>query len=266
MLDSWCVVSGYSYRRFLGAWVPFLNFVSPEGSGSFLLWGRHVFCFDGRYCWMCGLRPPDCDLGLCSFCYGSVRGLRYRLIVEGYDRVYEPGLEEVFGDLLSRHYVVYIGAFGPLYKVGITRYDRNGSCRGFVSRLVEQGFDAAVVFDANLNIIGAQDLERDIAETFGLRDRLYFDDKVSVLHEGFDRQEFFGLVSDVADFVRGEVVWRVVFRWPRFVDFDEVFDGDFLFGEFVYRRGNITVARNCSEVLAVNLNGLVGRGLVSWEV
>jgi len=215
---------------------------------------------------MCGVGRPVSGLGLCEGCYCSVRGLRYRLVVEGYDSVYEPGLEEVLGDLFSRRFVLYVGAFGPLYKVGIACFDRFGSRRGFVYRLVEQGFDAAVVFDVGLNVVEAQDLERDVVSTFGLRDRLCFGDKVGVLHEGFDRQEFRGVVEDVAGFVGGEVVWRGVFRWPGFVDFDGVFDGDFLEGDFVYRRGNVVVARNCSEVLAVNLNGFVGRGLVSWEV
>ena len=266
MGGAWSVVSGYFYKRFFGVWFPFLRFVSPEGNGSFVLWGRHTFCFDGYFCWMCGRPLRDSVAGLCDDCVSSVRGLRYRLVVEGYDKVYEPGLEDVVRDLIDAHYVVYVGAFGPLYKVGITRFDRFGSRRGFLGRLVEQGFGLAAVIDGGFNLFDAQDVERDIVGTFGVRDRLYFDDKIGVIHEDHDEQEFRGLVEDVVKFVGGRIVWYGGFRWPCYVDFDRVFDGDVLFGDFVYRRGNVTVARNCSEVFAVNLNRFVGRGLVSWEV
>jgi len=265
-VGSWCVVGGYYYRRFFGVWAPFLRFVSPEGCGSFILWGHHTFVFGGRYCWMCGAPLIGGGLGLCERCYCSVRGLRYRLVVEGYEKVYDPSMREIFGDLIDRRYYLYVGAFGPLYKVGITSADRMGSRRGYLTRLAEQGFGLAAVIDAGLNLIGAQDAERDIADSFGIRDRLHFDDKIMYVSYEHDEQEFRGLVEDVARFVRGKVVWFGRFSWPGFVDFDSVFDEGFLCGGFVFRRGNIVVVSNCCENLAVNLNGLVGRGIASWEV
>lgn len=265
-MDGWCVVSGFYYRRFYGDWFPFLRFVCPEGVGSFVLWGFHFFRFGGRRCWMCGLRPVETGLGLCRACYFSFRGYRYRAVVEGVDRVFGEGVEEFLGDLLSRRYVLYVGVFGSLYKVGIAAFDRFGVRRGFVFRLVEQGFDAAVVFDLGLNLVGAQELERDVVDTFGLRDRLGFFDKIGVIHEEPDFQEFRGLVDDVSDFVGADPFWEGVFSWSGFVDFDSVFRGDSFVGSFVFRRGNVGVARNCGEVLAVNFNDFVGRVLVDSEV
>lgn len=264
---GWVVFSRVFYKRWLGSWFPFVEFLGPEGRGAFLLWGFHWFVFGGRRCWLCGRNiPSDNSLGLCDECYFSWRGLRVRLFVEGYDRVYSPELRSVFSGVLDRRFYLYVGAFGSLYKVGIVVADRFGSGHGFVGRLVEQGFDVVAVFDGGFDIFRAQDLERDVARSFGLRDRLGFREKLDALFSGVDVREFLGLVEDVRDFVGGDVVFLRRFRWGSPRDFDSVFRGGELLGSGVFRRGNVYVVRNCSEVLAVNLHDFVGREVLVWEV
>jgi len=258
------VLTGYFYRRFLGEWWPYISFRSLEGRGSFPLWGRHYFVFDGYWCVVCGGRPPY-RLGMCYDCYFSVDGLRRRIVVEGLS-AYDPAYADVLSDVVMREYVIYLGAFGPIYKVGVTALDRFGSPRGFLTRLAEQGFQYAGVVRGGFNLFEALELERDVARVFGVRDSIRFEEKVGVLHEDADLRELRVLVDEVADFVHGGVIWFGGFRWDDAVDFDSVFRGDVLFGDFGFWRGNITIVRNCSEVLAVNLNDVSSRGVMCSEV
>ena len=187
------VLTGYFYRRFLGEWWPYISFRSLEGRGSFPLWGRHYFVFDGYWCVVCGGRPPY-RLGMCYDCYFSVDGLRRRIVVEGLS-AYDPAYADVLSDVVMREYVIYLGAFGPIYKVGVTALDRFGSPRGFLTRLAEQGFQYAGVVRGGFNLFEALELERDVARVFGVRDSIRFEEKVGVLHEDADLRELRVLVD-----------------------------------------------------------------------
>lgn len=263
------VVSGYEYRDFLGDFVPFIRFNGPEGGGVFPLMGDVFLPFSGHYCVWCGVPIGEgAPLNICGDCYSSRRGIRFRLIVEGYSSFEDSSVFELESDLIYARYVVYIGVFGNKLKVGVSRFDRGGSEYGFIDRLIEQGFSSGVAFGL-FDLITAQDLETDIAREFGLLTRLNFKNKLSALTSPeFSLSDLEDLAIEVLGFIGGDaqIIWFGSFDWSFPLDFDDIWSGDVLCGEVVGYRGNIVFVSDGSSILAVNLNDLVGRGIVDWEV
>jgi len=263
------VVRGYHYGDVFGDFVPFIDVFGLNGSSCFLLWDRHSFVFRGRFCRWCGsFLDGFSRLGLCGGCYYSARGVRYRLIVEGYD-VFDYSVVLEHSDLVFRDYVLYLGVFGDLVKVGISSFNRGGVVNGFVDRLLEQGFDHAVVIDGGFDLVSAQDLERDVSREFGLVTALSFRDKLDHIYSkgDFSLSDLVLLGEEVVRFIgSGRIIWSGSFNWCVPPDFDGVWSGDFLIGDFFFARGNLVFVDDGSERLVVNLSDLVGRGIVSWEV
>ena len=263
------VVSGFGYRVFLGDLFPFLFFVGPEQGGAFPLFGDVFLVFSGRFCRWCGcVLDGFSRLGLCGCCYSSRRGVRYRLLVEGYRSFGDVSVFESESDLVFGDYVLYFGVFGSAVKVGVSRFDRGGVSFGFVDRLVEQGFSSAVAIGF-FDLVSAQDLEREVAGEFGLACSLGFFDKLELLgSREFSLGSLMGLVGEVLDFIGGgaRVVWFGSFSWPCPSGFDYVWSGDVLSGSLVGFRGNLGFFSDGSSVFVVNFSDLVGRGIVDWEV
>ena len=67
-------------------------------------------------------------------------------------------------------YVLYIGKKENYWKMGISRYFRNNIDSGFLSRLVEQGFQEVVIFRSKdrLNLITAQKREQKLSLEFNI--------------------------------------------------------------------------------------------------
>ena len=263
------VVSGFHYRELLDELFPFLSFVGPGGFGAFPLFGDVFLVFSGRFCRWCGSPIGSSSrVGLCDSCYSSRRGVRYRLLVEGYRSFPDVSVLESESDLVSASYVLYFGVFGSRVKVGVSRFDRGGVPFGFVDRLVEQGFSSAVAIGF-FDLVSAQDLESDVAREFGLETSLGFYDKLDVLgSEEFSLDVLMSLVGEVLDFIGdgARVIWFGSFSWPYPSDYDFVWSGDVLSGDLVGFRGNLGFFDDGSSVFVVNLNDLVGRGIVDWEV
>lgn len=261
------IVRGYHYGDLLGDFVPYLDVLGLNGSSCFPLWGYHSFVFSGKFCrWCASCINGFSRLGLCSDCLSSFRGIRYRLLVEGYD-VFDYSVVLEHSDLVFRDYVLYLGVFGDLVKVGVSSLERGGVSNGFIDRLLEQGFDCAVVI-GKFDLITVQDLERDVSREFGLVTTLSFRDKIdSVYSRGLSLGGLVSLSEEVIDFIgSGDIIWSGSFDWGVPPVVDDVWSGDFLDGEVVFARGNLLFVRDSSEVLVVNLSNLVGCGIVSWEV
>lgn len=253
------VVSGFGYRIFGGGFSPYLLFLGWGGVSLGYLRGFHSFVFSGRFCRWCGAPLVGGErLGLCSSCYFSPRGVLYRSVVEGCDG---------FSSVPSHRYVVYLGSFGDVVKVGVSRFDRGGVSGGFLFRLLEQGVGRFAVFDGGWSVCDAQRVERELVEEFGFVDRVSFLDKVDLFFGGeVSEGRFSSVVADVLGFLGGaRLVGLGYFPWVL-RDFDFVWGGDFLVGEVVGFRGNLVVFDDGSSRFAVDLSGLVGRGVVCGEV
>jgi len=258
--DASFVVSGFGYRRFLDDLFPFLELFGFDGSSLVFLLGFHFFVFSGRFCRWCGAPiSSGAFLGLCDSCLSSPRGVSYRVIVSGCDGSVVP----------PYRYVVYLGSFGDVVKVGVSRLDRNGSSNGFLFRLLEQGVEHFAVFDGGWNVCVAQSVEVKLVEEFGFVDRVSFLDKLDLFYEdGLSLGEFSSIVSEVHDFLGSGVslVSQGMLSWPRLSAFDFVWHGSFVSGEIVGFRGNLVLFDDGSSRFAVDLSSLVGSGVVCWEV
>ena len=254
--DVGFIISGFHYKEFFDGMIPYLEYFSGDGSGSFPLFGEVYFEFSGRFCKWCG-SPNVSDLGICDACLKSPGGMIYSAIVKGYPMV--P---------ISHNYIIYIGSFGSLLKVGISRFDRGGVDFGFVSRLLEQGFDKAVVLVGDFDLFDAREIEAEVSRFYRIPDKLYLSDKLNHLSDDqYSLEELYSIASDIiSSFSLNCSIYSFAFDWPDALDFSYVWSGDILSGKVVSFRGNLVFFDDGSDVFVVDLNSLINRGIMSWEV
>ncbi|MEX2689668.1 MAG: hypothetical protein Q6351_005020 [Candidatus Njordarchaeum guaymaensis] len=266
-VDVSFVVTGYSWRRYLGDYWPYIDYLYEGRKGGFILYGYHYLRFAGRFCRWCGSEEIVSDLGLCSKCYGSPNGIKYRVIVKGYEEVGDPTIYDLIADLLHYRYILYLGSFGSKLKVGISRLNRDGDFRGYLGRIIEQGLDSAVVFDGGYDLLQAQEMEKTISSDFGISQVIRFNEKLDELQNGTSYRD----VRDVAEDILREyrdlsVIWFGRISWSEPRSFDHIWREDVIDGELIYARGNIAIFETGSKKIAVNLSSLAGRGIITEEL
>ncbi len=279
--DGYFVVSGYSWRPFFGEPIPYLEYSSPDGPGAFPVLGEHYLSLgDVLFCRSC-LSPlvsgyDHVILKLCRGCLATSWGAYLRCAVEGAGSslgVPCNGRDVECGsvDLCRESHVVYVGSFGGILKVGVTRERRGDMEMGCLQRVFEQGLGFAVVFGDGLALWEAQEIESYIRDEFSLNDKILFSEKVAEMVSGVmeDVDGVLRVVQEIEERLGGRVrvLWRGSFSWgeaPR--DYDYIWRGGDLFGELIYARGNVAFFDYGGEVVVVNLNDLVGRGICCSEV
>lgn len=278
--DIQFVMRGYSWRPFLGFYLPHIDILSPLGLGSAPLFGEHALMLTReQYCLEC-LNPTIGDAQYCDECASLVNVQRFECVTKGAGTPYNqhcnpsnppcdsPWAAQYCGD----EHVVYLAGFGELFKVGVTRAERWSTPDGYKYRLIEQGADCTTVLRGNLNLTTAQETEQLIADSLGLETRVRFEYKAEEFAhpKGPKIEELKKLSQETTKkFDLHEVctldlsqVYGVHPELPVDVNAWQIED---LLGRVVYVRGNILYFQSNGQLIAHDLHSARGRGIICEE-
>ena len=278
--DIQFIVRSYSWRPFLGFFLPHIDTLSPLGLGSAPLFGEHALLLTReQYCLEC-LEPTMDNTQYCDECSKLINVLRFECVTKGAGTPYNqhcnpnqppchsPWAAQFCGD----EHVVYIAGFGELFKVGVTRAKRWNSPDGYKYRLVEQAADCATVLRGDLNLTTAQELEQQIAETLGLERRVGFEYKAQEFANphGPKLETLEKLSQEAAQKFNLHPVCtldlsEVYGVRPEFSPEESIWYIDDLLGKVVYIRGNILYFQSNGLLLAHDMHSMRGRGIICEE-
>ena len=264
------VAKGYAYQRFASMYVPYLVLAHPDGEDYVPLIGYVSMVFDGVFCPNCfketSLVP---GLNLCEDCASTDYGLWRKCVLFGAGAAFGECLGDScpisFAKFCKREHVVYIASFGDVIKVGISALNRDGADNGFLYRLLDQGADNAVVISGGFKMWEAHHIEKEIADSYGLKTSVSFTTKLSSLsYDSISLRDLLYLAEEVATRYNGKIIWSGSFEWLTPSDFSNPTDE--LRG-FVYGwKGNIIFLEQDGEIRPMNLKSVNNRGLICWEV
>ena len=147
-----------------------------------------------HYCTMCYNEFQSIDGSrICDKCKNSEIGNLFNCIWNSpyniYGKLCNPNESPLCGSYKNAQYctqshLLYVGSYGDLIKVGVTRERRGNQDKGYIARLIEQGLDFAFVFhfknEATLPFV--QSLEETLATVLGIRTKLTYNDKTIQQH------------------------------------------------------------------------------------
>ena len=274
------VVSGFTWRPISGVYVPWLKLVCEGEECWTPFWGEVLMELTERgYCRFCGSWSGS---WACSLCESSRWVKMVRCILEGAGLPFGCSCSLDFSKLpcgsvtrakryCGSEHVVYIAGFGSILKAGVTRLARGGEPRGYISRLVEQGAWYAAVLSGRLSLPEAQRAEQAIARELGLVTKVTFWEKVDALSEDpmVCRRE----VEDAAEEAAEELGLKLLetvdlmeYYHPLPHDFDVCIEPQLISGTVTGAIGPLVALESDGSTQLIPLTGLVGRGIVDWEI
>ncbi len=191
------VITGFEIGEICDFRVPFLWVKGETGEQRIPFYGNVFFrVSEANYCVLCYNKISENRTGvrICEKCSSTKIGLLFDCIWNSSLMVYgarcnpkEEPLCEDFKNALycSSAHVLYIGLFGGILKVGVTRYSSQSSGRTYQDRIIEQGLDYAYVFHfkgaTSLPVL--QEMEAKISERFGFQTKITFNEKVEEIED-----------------------------------------------------------------------------------
>lgn len=152
---------------------------------------------DERYCLLCEKELKGEENRICWNCMSKSEGIRFSCITEGQKKIFKRVcsfekplcLSEKNRKICFGSHLVYIGFFGDLTKVGVTREERKRE-DGIFLRHIEQGLDFVIVFKfkKRVSLIDAQELEIAISRVLKIPCQINFNEKVMVLNRPIFRK------------------------------------------------------------------------------
>lgn len=171
--DQIRVISGFEYRWFCGAAIPYVLYRDEYSDGAFPLMGHHVFKMSNRR--LC----PECfniveeSENLCGVCQESDLHKRLRCILEGPGVPFDQdctaerpacGLMDWSASVCHSKWIVYVASVFGVPKVGISRMNKDGCSMGFTKRLLSQGAESWIVLGPVKDLEYALVMESRVAE------------------------------------------------------------------------------------------------------
>jgi len=180
-LPFWSVINYLKWKPWMDTFLPAMVFTWRENTYESLLAGPVVMdFFEERCCHSCGKRIAGKDgEKTCDDCGAKPWVKQKECIFEGcgipygtYCDLEEPacGSEYRLANYCKGPFILYIGFTGNKVKAGITSKNRRDPDTGINARLVEQGFDWALVYDlaGKANLKEALDAEKHVAGWLGI--------------------------------------------------------------------------------------------------
>jgi len=294
-LFSW-IITGHEYQYWNGLLIPYL--IVKQGKNTsytpFIDY-KHLILSEDKYCITCQKKTIELDWNkLCPACANSISSKKYACI---YTQTGHPFGKKCFPNenpvcqdeyfkakYCSSEYVIYLGRFGSSLKVGITRYQDEEGEKIYTYRIINQGFDNAIVFKGqeSLNLKDVQELEKKIGDYFQIPMRLGFQDKkfsLGSLNDTLDPkilEKIARLVEETfPEIVLLEVIQNRDNYWGFYQDqykrikklaiLPEKKKIDKIIGEVIMARGELALIEEEGQQYWINIRNLYGRCFYNWE-
>ena len=171
--DLISVISGFEYRWFCGAAIPYVLYKDENSDGAFPLMGYHAFKMSrSRLCPECFKILEDGEY-LCNTCQESDLHKRLRCILDGPGvpfkldcTIKHPacGLSKWSESVCYSDWILYVASVFGIPKVGISRKSKDGCSMGFTKRLLAQGAESWIVLGPINGLERALVMESKIAD------------------------------------------------------------------------------------------------------
>ncbi len=294
-IGSW-IITKFQYHYWNGIITPFLSIKQRDNFCYFPFIGpKHLVLSKISFCTSCFQPKSEINwIGWCTSCQAKKSNRQFSCILtragDSFGDVCNPSKhalcqdEEFSRKFCQPEYVIYLGHVGTTLKFGITRLYLGNYPKGYKFRLLDQGFDSALVFRGldPLNLASAQELEDTLAHYFNVPLSLTFDHKfqaftsqksvldtealheiASIIEGAFPDLALFDLLSFSSDYwwfypslkQKMQPLQSIpVKRYPPIIS-----------GEILLAKGQL-VLFSCDNFLYwINLHDLQGRSYYQWE-
>ncbi|MFW9856983.1 MAG: hypothetical protein ACFFFG_18175 [Candidatus Thorarchaeota archaeon] len=284
-------MTGFQYHYWNGLLIPYLRIKRDETLWFTPFFGyRHFLFSEQRYCTTCLTPSEETNwTGWCTSCQGEPFNLQLSCLFTQAGHPFgtpcDPHDHPQCGDesfcqrYCQAEYVIYWGRLGIYSKVGITRRYLGDAPQGYLSRIMDQGFDEVLVFEGltPLSLAWAQQLEQELARHFKVSTIMGFEDKLQALiHAPHSAPSVFNfqdiglhihkvfpelvlldhviLTQDYWDILAPQFSEKIplmncpITRYPMVVA-----------GEVMLARGELVLLKSSSQTFWINLRDLQGR-------
>ncbi|MHA1495635.1 MAG: DUF2797 domain-containing protein [Candidatus Thorarchaeota archaeon] len=169
------VISGFEYRWFCGAAIPFIQYGNPYCEGAFPLMGYHSFNLAQEHrCTSCFTIVDESE-SQCDSCKQSDLFRRLRCILDGPGVPFESVCTQEnpacqipawASSVCYSDWIVYLASVFGIPKVGISRMTKDGCSMGFTKRLISQGAESWIVLGPVKGLESALNYEAKLADEF----------------------------------------------------------------------------------------------------
>ena len=294
-IGSW-IITKFQYQYWNGIITPFLSIKQRDSYCYFPFIGpKHLILSKTLFCTSCFQPKSETNwIGWCTSCQTKKSNLQFSCILtragDPFGDVCNPSKyalcqdEEFCRKFCQPEYVIYLGHVGTSLKFGITRLHLGHYSKGYYFRILDQGFDSALVFRGldPLNLASAQNLEDTVAHYFNIPLSLTFDNKLqaftnqksvldtealheiaSIIEDAFPDLALFDLLNFTSDYWWFHPLFKQnvqlsenisVKRYPSVIA-----------GEILLAKGQLALISCCDVLYWINLYDLQGRSYYQWE-
>ena len=279
LLNIYNLCIGQGWKTYNNIFIPILRLESMDNT-FISIWSDEIAIKISKqnYCVECGAETP---LRNCSTCQMNEKYKKYQCIIT---KAGEPfggvcsqlsipcGLQEYANEVCYSEYVIYIGRKENSWKVGISRYNREGVESGFLIRLIEQGLEEALLIRAkdNFNLPEAQNIENRISDELGINQKLTkrteiiklpeLENLVKGLHKEIITEKFPNLLqAGMFSPWMGLIDAKKLFREKKIL---EMKAGAIINGKILASWGKESLVKTPEEIIKINRDQLLGRKLL----
>lgn len=284
---SYLRIKNYFWKEFMDFYVPCLYMESGYHQFSCILHGSLYFNLGEQFCVNCGTHIlPHTLLSLCNTCYQTEDTAHLLCILKGAGVSYtklcnleDPPCHDLYrrDSFCKTEHIVYIGRFGSLFKVGVTRNSRKENS-GIHSRFLEQGIDEAFIISQRLTLPEAQRLEAKLSSLLNIPKWISFPEKVESIIKNSKMKDFpdkdtisakmNSISTMLTKFIPEESISHAIVDRAYMIGYinsdclEWISRPEQLEGEVVVAKGNVLITRLGSNYLVYDLAKLQGREIL----
>lgn len=280
-------INNYFWKEFMDFYVPCLYMKAGYHQFSCILHGSLYFNLGKQFCVNCGVHiASHTSLSLCNACYQTKDTAHLLCILKGAGAPYaklcdleNPPCHDLYRieSFCKTEHIVYIGRFGSLFKVGVTRNSRKENS-GIHSRFLDQGLDEAFIISQGLTLPEAQRLEAKLSTLLRIPKWISFPEKVeniiknAKMNDSSDKDAISAKMNSIrtmlTKFVPEEAVSHAIVDRAYMIGYihtdclEWILRPEQLEGEVVVAKGNVLITRLGSNYLVYDLAKLQGREIL----